>query len=91
MHYIGLAHWYLILFVSSGDSNKKDPITLVGAISSILVGVFSFPTGLALIIYGSIQRSDSFILGGTGFLIAGLAVIVAIIIVVIWLKHRKRS
>ena len=64
---------------------------MVGMISAIIVGLLSFPTGLVLIIIGSMRHSDGFITTGTGFLVTGVAVIVTIIIVVIWWKLKKRS
>ena len=51
----------------------------VGTISSLLLGLLSLPAGLVLIILGSMKDSDGFIVGGTGFLLAGVAAIAAII------------
>ena len=64
---------------------------MVGMISALLVGLISFPTGLVLIIIGSIQRFDGFISAGTSFILSGVASVIVIIIVVILWKLKKRS
>ena len=60
MYYKGLAHiynnWYLILFVSSGNTSKEKFVW-----SKVIFTVFLSLIGLVVIITGYIQDSDIFI------------------------------